>query len=190
MSTTIEVYGISELTGKAKDRALNWARENSIGYEASDITEQIKEYAFDKFGISMNTDCYWSLSYCQGDGVAFYGEIFFADMRRHDEELDRLVGILEESDVIVYGKSGQLGRYNHWNSMDITVECDSYTEEHEKTCLKIQECIKRILKEASRECEKFGYKIIDEQNSEEYLTEELENCGALFTQSGRFVQYA
>lgn len=86
-------------------------------------------------GFPDNLHIEWSLGYCQGDGVAFYGALSFDDLvllhqklypkaRRQQRMFTRLVKAIEEWD---YNEEFEISRnsfgyhYSHWNTMTLTI---------------------------------------------------------------------
>jgi hypothetical protein len=68
-------YYFDELDDKAKEKARDWWRqaENEC-FDSAEFTTMLEEQAMYHHRIKADS-CYWSLSYCQGDGVAFYGTL-------------------------------------------------------------------------------------------------------------------
>ena len=66
---TINICTFNELSDEAKEKAREWYRDGD-----SEMTSDQFEYRLEELGLP-NKDIRWSLSCCQGDGVAFYGEL-------------------------------------------------------------------------------------------------------------------
>lgn len=77
---TVDAYTFDELDEKAKKKALEWALE-ALGFDDSDaeqLTDDFKDFLRHR-GLA-DPEVHWSLSNCQGDGVAFEGVIDFKAM--------------------------------------------------------------------------------------------------------------
>src|SRR5699024_8727851 len=72
----VKIYQLEELSKEAKERAIerhrNYIHENFYPY--SEYITANFQYELNNLGYPTD-DIVWSLSYCQGDGVAFYGHI-------------------------------------------------------------------------------------------------------------------
>ena len=152
--------------------------------------EHLSEHGFPDMELS------WSLSYCQGDGVAFKGPIDMDELAKHEpyivEQLARgvLLGI-NPDDWEWSGKIEQHGHYSHWNSMDVELEWALMWEEeteHAKSlteiCRAIRAHIAERCKQLSREMEKMGYDEIEYQTSEEHAIETIEDNDWRFDRDG------
>ena len=156
----IQIFKFSELEGAARNRALEWGRKVSHeNYSSEFLTEifeeQLKDrgYEFDEPKIGFRT--YWSLSSCQGDGVAFYGRLDLDELAKKDPVIMHLLRKAARLVTIRYrGKTrtpfceaasnvdcwtfnveieGSNGHYHHWNSMNVTCQVDIHDDP--KDCL-------------------------------------------------------
>lgn len=131
------VYLFNELSQEAKEKAVEtW---NIEGADMEFINQDISEhfaYKLKEKGFPTD-DIEYSLSYCQGDGMAFYGRISTDDM-------DNVVDYLKESNLFDeaqhsyyhklkendFGISCDIERnsfghhYSHFNTMTATIETD------------------------------------------------------------------
>ena len=95
MIVTCQGLKFSELSDKAKNKAREWykygfgADDDSI---VTDIRERFREMLIENGFDDMKF--FWSLSYCQGDGVAFEGPVdlnhYLAVRDKRDEEMTKL----------------------------------------------------------------------------------------------------
>lgn len=109
------------------------------------VTTHFK-HRLEALGYSSDLDVYWSLSYCQGDGVAFYGRLparheplfkRFLDetgqgltthgrllKKKQAQLLARFMDVVEafDSEEISINRIG-IGRYDHFNTMEVS--CDT-----------------------------------------------------------------
>ena len=93
----------SELSREAQDFALSEEQNRSERFDWDDaefLTEdfktQLAEFGFEE------TEVYWSLGYCQGDGVAFYGRVHAESLKEKDRKAKRLIDALEAADDALY----------------------------------------------------------------------------------------
>ena len=179
---TIIVYSIDELTGEAKKRAVE--KVQTIlheTFEPSFLTEHFKELLKEKGlpGLSV----YWSLSYCQGDGVAFYGKVDI-DALLACEACKPIWPELRYLQSLDFGHeieiTGVNSRYYHHNSMKVTTHYPGFGLD--KSLYKVEDLIEerraavyffldRYIKGISKELEKVGYAEIEYQTSEEMALE-------------------
>lgn len=116
-----KLYKFSELSEEAKEHALEEWRDKGYDFDdfdSQDLTEQFKETLKEK-GF-YDPKVYWSLGYCQGDGVCFEGAI-------DPEELFNQKGFSKFKELIghVGIKVRTPGNSCHSNSMDVEVEFQS-----------------------------------------------------------------
>ena len=138
---------------------------------------------------------FWSLGYCQGDGVAFYGSVYPEDLKEKDEEAAKFIEALEKAgDVLSVAITGENNHYHHWNSMTVEVEFESETDDDDLPArLKIarpalrenlEEHLAEKVKEISRELEKSGYAEIEYRYDEETIRNDLIERGHLYEKDG------
>lgn len=145
----VEAYEFHELDDKAKEAARDWCRE--LNNDCGDSTDEVKEDFKDtlhEIGLG-ELKAWWSLGYCQGDGVAFDGQVdldaFIAkqpeirkNIKKWNKEwpkgAERYAQFCIEhefcQDVIGLAAQGvqigahikHSGHYTHQNSMDVTFQ--------------------------------------------------------------------
>lgn len=121
MAEKEKLYKFEELSKEAKERAIEQWREKGYDFDDNDaqfLTEDFKEILKER-GF-YDPKVYWSLGYCQGDGVCFEGAIEPSELFKQKgfgrfKELAEHIGIRVRSD----------GRMCHSNSMDLEVEYTS-----------------------------------------------------------------
>ncbi len=161
--------------------------------DASVLTEDFKMQLAER-GFP-DVEVFWSLGYCQGDGVAFYGSVYPTDLKEKDAEAKQFIEALERAgDCLSIGISGENNHYHHWNSMTVEVEFESESDDEEIPArLKIARPILREdfeayiaekVKEISRELEKSGYAEIEYRQSEEVVHAELLEREHLYKKNG------
>ncbi len=185
-----------ELNKEAQQAAVAMELENPGRFDWDDaaiLTEDFKIQLAERGFPEM--EVFWSLGYCQGDGVAFYGSVYPKDLKEKDPEAKRFIEALEKAgDCLSIGISGDNKHYHHWNSMTVEVEFESESDEEIPARLKIARPILREdfqaylaekVKEISRELEKSGYAEIEYRHSEEAILEELPEREHLYEKNGR-----
>ena len=153
---TVRRYSLSDLTGEARERAIK-GMQNSL-YESMDereLTQFLKEIVGDELGsIPAAIEIAYSLSNCQGDGVALYGSINKAEAKTLDWT-DRV-----ESVSLIRNSWGN--HYSHYYSFDVEL-FDGEGEEIELT----DTIIETQLRDLCQLLERKGYGAIDDEQSEE-----------------------
>jgi uncharacterized protein YjbJ (UPF0337 family) len=121
----VNLYSVKELTGKAKDRAIEAGRQwHNETFDADNMTEQLQDHAKEKFGV-VTDECMWSISFCQGDGVAFYGNLDLDVLSAKHRNVAAILRKAKKHDITLSVKiEGRNGRYHHYNTMDVEVEND------------------------------------------------------------------
>lgn len=206
----VNLYKFEELSDEAKQNAIKHYRE-SMDWQI--ISESITEKFTEKLSaIGYPTDdLEWSLSYSQGDGVAFYGEV---DM---DKVINRLEHKGYDLNYDLYRAINNKGltitariyrnsfgyHYSHYNTMEVEVDGDSievmveylygdldeneYIDKHDEIydfLLKLKGCIHNDIKDVSKELEKEGYSDIEYYSSDEAIAEILIANEYKFTEDG------
>lgn len=186
----------AELNEEAKEFAISCEREDENRFDWDDaefLTEdfkmQLTEYGFE------DMEVYWSLGYCQGDGVAFYGRVDAENLKKKDSTIKSLIGQLEASgDEISIEITGRNNHYHHWNSMTVEVEFENETDDEDlpsrlKIALpnlreELEEYLGDKIKEFSRELKKSGYAEIEYRYDENAIREELFERENLYEKDG------
>ncbi|MDQ3042363.1 MAG: hypothetical protein M3R11_08325 [Acidobacteriota bacterium] len=186
----------SELSHPAQEFVVSEERERPERFDWDDaefLTEdfkmQLAERGFEE------TKVYWSLGYCQGDGVAFYGRVYPESLKEKDCKAKRLIAALEAAgDTLYIEITGEGGHYHHWNSMTVEIEFENESEDEELPArLKIarsvlrenlEEYLAEKVKEMSRELEKSGYAEIEYQYDENTVRDELLEREHLYEKNG------
>lgn len=172
---SIKVYYFNELSEEAKERAVDAIIRAGLNFteiEVESITEVFKDEVI-KYGFDEDVRVEWRLSYSQGDGVAFYGNLDFSRWLSNNKNLfsNEELDVLENDyiEVLVYPNSfGRL--YSHYNTMDIKLN-SNYLDEYTDLFDKIYDTINDDIKNLSKRLENLGYEMIDYYNSFEYVKE-------------------
>ncbi len=186
----------SELSGEAQELAVSeeCRRANRFDWDdaeflTEDFITQLAEQGFEE------TEVYWSLGYCQGDGVAFYGRVYPESLKEKDCQAKRLITALEVAGDSLYIEiTGANGYYHHWNSMTVEIEFENESEDDDLPArLKIarpalrenlEEYLAERVKEISREIEKSGYAEIEYRYDENVIRDELQEREHLYEKDG------
>ncbi len=185
-----------ELSEEAQEFAISCEREDEDRFDWDDaefLTEDFKtrlaEYGFE------GVEVYWSLGYCQGDGVAFYGGVDADNLKEKDLEIRNLIQQLEASgDEISIEITGKNSHYHHWNSMSVEIDFENETDDEDlpsrlKMALpflreELEDYLSDKVKEISRELEKSGYAEIEYAHDENTIREELLEREYLYEKDG------
>ncbi len=186
----------SELGGEAQEFAVSQERDSPDRFDWDDaefLTEdfktQLAEYGFSEMEV------YWSLGYCQGDGVAFYGRVCSESLKEKDQTAKCLIAALEAAgDALCIEITGASGHYHHWNSMTVEIEFENETDDEDLPArLKIarsvlreelEEYLAERVKELSRELEKSGYAEIEYACDEDAIRAGLSEREHLYEKDG------
>lgn len=186
----------SELGREAQEFAVSQERDNPGRFDwddaeslTVDFKTQLAEFGFEE------TEVYWSLSYCQGDGVAFYGRVHTESLKEKDRRAKRFIAALETAgDTLYIEITGANGHYHTPNSMTVEIEFENETDDDEQPArLKIarpalreqfEEYLAERIKEISGELEKSGYSEIEYRYDENTIRDELLEREHLYEKDG------
>lgn len=186
----------SELKSEAQAFAVSEERDNPDRFDWDDavfLTEdfktQLAEYGFEE------TEVYWSLGHCQGDGVAFYGRVDEESLKEKDGKAKRLIAALHTAgDDLFIEITGANGHYHHWNSMTIEIEFENEIDDKDlparmkiaRPALResLESYLAERVKEISRELETSGYAEIEYAHDEDAIREELFEREHLYEKDG------
>jgi len=175
----VKTFKLEELSDEAKETAREWWLKDGLGeYEREAITESFKAKL--ETLCLPSDDIQWSLSSCQGDGVAFYGEIDLNDYliaNKIAEEYKELFGGCMR-DVEIKSNSNH---YSHYNTMSVSYNCD---DEVDILADKFYDHIRAHIKELSIAFESEGYEQLDYYASDAYVDECLIANDYTFTEDG------
>lgn len=179
----VKRYRFEELDQEAQEKAVeNMQRALNEWLDSREIEDYLRYQLEERIGGTADEiDIHFSLSYCQGDGVALYGKIT-------PQEAPKLPWI-EGVAYVRLVKNSWGHHYSHSNTFNV----DFYDEEGEDVTPYDNEGkelpnFREFAKEIRRTCdflEEVGYKYIESNNSEEsaraYL---LDNYDEVFTIDG------
>ena len=193
---TVNAYTYDELSDRAKENAREWYRESSDSAWINAMITEDFAYALNKLGYPAE-DINWSLSYMQGDGVSFYGQIQDLEKvcnnlmpkherdtlkrKRHTEYGD--LSILDMLNIVIYKTNHH---YDHWNSMRLAdaYEGPSLEIVAQTALYSFLDAIKDNIKEVSRKLEQDGYRILEYHESDERVAESIIANDYLFSEEG------
>jgi len=185
-----------ELKPESQELAVSKERDSPERFDWDDaefLTEdfktQLAEYGFEE------AEVYWSLSCCQGDGVAFYGRVYPESLKEKDRQAKRLIDALHTAgDELYIEITGANSHYHHSNSMTIEIEFENEIDDEDLPArLKIarpamrenlEKHLTERVKEISRELEKSGYAEIEYRTGETAIREELREREHLYEKDG------
>lgn len=198
---TINVYRFAELSPKAQKKAMDKVRLDPYYIESDNITELMSE-RLKELGYGDCKDIQWSLGYCQGDGVAFYGKLSSDSLKNLSEKLvtprsnlDMVYGAIDRGELEVFiEKTLMSHRYSHYGTMDVVYM--AYEDVMSEACkTAVEDFVSEIEKDIKMVCgelEKLGYSEIEYLNSDECVSNYLLSIdeeiyredGSVFTQGG------
>ena len=124
VTKTVTLYRYDELSDKAKKKAIDSLTQS---YDNAFDGRQLQEYLEERLVDLGFGDCelHYSLSHCQGDGVAFYGTVDLDNLRTDMKEcgVEDSLNTLDEYDAEVeYFIEDRRIHYHHYNSMRLEVD--------------------------------------------------------------------
>lgn len=178
---TLKTYMFDELSEKAQETALeNFKKHYEYPFFCEDLTDLFND-RLAELGLP-NEDVQWSLSYSQGDGVAFYGSVDVETYLEKNNLRDKYAPIFLDGDCMVsitIKKSDSFWNYNHANTMVVYVDTEWDSEETvefrfaETLITELEERFKDHIADVSHELEQMGYDHIEYINGDEFMRETL-----------------
>ena len=186
----------NELIEESKESAIENERssgrkfdEDDAAFLTEDFQNQLAEKGFEAVKV------FWSLGYCQGDGVAFYGRVYADDIKGKDSEAKKLIERLEKAgDEISIEITGVNNWYHHRNSMSVEIDFENKNEEEDLPArLKIalpalreefENYLSEKVIEISTELEKSGYAEIDYRYQDETISQHMSESDNLYEKDG------
>jgi hypothetical protein len=164
---TVRRFAFSELSTHSRETAINKLQDTLHEYlDEREITDYLRGQIEDSLGGYPDEDIEiaYSLSYCQGDGVAIYG------MLRRSDAPD--LTWPEGADHVMLTRNSWGHHYSHWNSFSVEIyDAQGETvEDSDGTRI-----LETQLRDLCRELERAGYKYIEGMTSREAAIEYLEN---------------
>lgn len=170
----IDVYQFDELPAKVKQRVIEAYREHAWDAYNTEALNNIFREQLESLGLP-SSNIRWSLSFSQGDGVAFYGKFDIEDYLKANK-LMKEFGALRALDPLPYAEIVKVGShmYDHWNTMRVHLGPQTdLTPKKEALLSALREQIAQHIQVVSRGLEKIGYDEIEYQTSDEQIAEIL-----------------
>ena len=164
---TVQRLAFSELNEGARERAIANCQDTLLEYlDEREITDYLRGQIEGALGGYPDDDIEiaYSLSYCQGDGVAIYGMIRRADAPD--------LSWPEGAAYVTMTRNSWGHHYSHYNSFSVDV-CDEEGEIVEE--VEGNRVLETQLRDLCRELERAGYKYIEGMTSREAAIEYLES---------------
>ena len=157
---TVTRYNYDELSPEAQEKALKWWREQKWADDSSWwLTPMLEEHLDEQLGSdSQDLKLYYSLSYCQGDGVAIEGRLTPAD-----------APLLSWPEGAAYAYIKHSGHYYHWNSFSVSLE----TDEGDEVAGPNADIFTQQLRSICKDLEKIGYKAIEADMADDSILEDI-----------------
>lgn len=185
---TVKLYNFSELGKEAQAKAIKDWRNKGYAFGDSDVEmlTDVFRYELESYGFDDDVIVEWSLGYCQGDGVAFYGSIDLEKVLPNHvddftkDELRRLYWLNKEFGVSIETVRNSYGyHYSHANTMDVSIDCDYYidyrqTEQYNEVLQKLEDIVLNDIQSLSHKLEREGYEFIERMESDEVIREFFE----------------
>ena len=127
----ILIYEFDELSEEAKERAIELLVDDGKAWTDSDaegLSETFEDDLAGHYGLG-NMEVCWSLSSCQGDGVAFWGKVDVEKFVNTEIERDPKLERFRKLIPFVSAKIAHKGRYCHENSMEVELEVTGNPED-------------------------------------------------------------
>lgn len=161
-----EVYPLSMLSKEAQEKAhKEFIKGNDYPFLEDYLLELLNSELKENQITNINDiNLYYSLSYCQGDGLMFRGSFSWKDY------------------VVTIKHSGH---YNHSNSKTISIEKDYDTPCSDKE----YEEFESIYQDICKKLEKAGYDYIENEDSFESFRDNCEDNSYTFTKEGIMKNY-
>jgi hypothetical protein len=159
---TINLYTFSELPETVQEKLIKAEYDSSIDVLNDQVSEYFNEKAKERFGPDLKV--YYSLGHCQGDGVAFEGEIILDTLlSNYKDSFNRneLRLLNKCKDCISISVKNEL-RYYHYNSfrVDLGIGQYSYSRDYkyiDELQKSIEKKILTILQNISQDLKRSGY---------------------------------
>jgi hypothetical protein len=174
---TVRRYSFSELNEEARNKAIEETRNRLLEWlREEEITDYLEGKLEEDLGsLPEDITIAYSLSYCQGDGVALYGRIY------KSEAPD--LSWPEGSHYVDLVRNSWSNHYSHYNSFNVELS-DENDEPIDLSGSSIEEQLRHLCKRL----ETLGYRYIENETSElsalQYLTDQEREENGSFLEDG------
>lgn len=184
---TITVYEFKDLDEKAKEYAKNkWYETEDYPFLTNDLTERLKDIA----PYWSNIRLQYSLSYSQGDGLSFSGELDIELFLKTKMPELRRKEILKEFIYKIYS-TGNRGHYAFASQNDVDMEFNYQTGKEykrlEKKASSVLEAVREDYLDVCKELEREGYKILEYRMTDDEFQEQCEANNYEFDINGKII---
>jgi hypothetical protein len=154
---TVRRYSFEELGKEAQDKAIEDTRSLLNEWVPEEYLTEELEYELDRQlgGSASSIELRYSLSYCQGDGVATYGTL------KREEAPN-----LSWPDSVAYvelSRNSWSNHYSHYNTFNV----EAFTEDDDKVEGEGVSVLEGQLRDLCRDLARYGYDLIEKWTSEE-----------------------
>lgn len=185
------VYQYDELSEKAREMAhqtlaqlnLEWLEPDDLSYS---FGLYLEERGFPK------DDIRFSLSYSQGDGVAFYGTIDVGQYLKFYKKRTKYAALLRNPNIDMSFRilgNDYATYYSHAHTMYLQADFCYYlgdpTPRMQELMANLEDELREAIVSVSHELERMGYAELSYITSEEYIREQCEANEYEFTEDGR-----
>lgn len=160
---TYNIYTYDELTPQAQEKARDWYKDGNEYYWLGEYMNELAVELLTTAGFTNlhNPKCFYSLSYCQGDGAMI-----------------EFTGDYKGMTVTVKNS----GRYSHERSTDISITDEDGEDVNDKIHEEIEET---ILVPLFIELKRAGYAYIEAENEDENVAESIRVNEYTFLENGK-----
>jgi len=186
---TINSYSFNELSEEAKKKAIENERntmEVILDFWKNECIDIAKENGFNDIKLS------YSLGYSHGDGVNFSCKDFDIDtfLKKHVTK-ESIRNVLKQ--YLVIQITGNKGRYCFASKNDVDIYMEGnrrvdYTN-IDKLVGTLRQSLEGLYMSLCNEFERIGYADIENQQSDEYISENLEQNEIQFDENGKIFNY-
>lgn len=190
---TKTLYTFEELSEDAKKYAIkSYIEDDDLSFIngglSVEMSYKLAEYGYEGYNKDDLDICY-SLGYCQGDGMAFYGKIDFEKWYKlHKKHFTPYENKRIKNEELYIGieiaKINHLYDHAHSMGVDVTIENYENNEVLERIREKIYNIVDNEISDISGELEDYGYEYIEYCRTDEYVIEEFENGEYEFNEDG------
>ena len=190
MEKIIKIYQYDELSEESKERVRERNRIDLVDTE----TEMLNEYFID----ILHTDhhyfkdlkFYWSLGYCQGDGLCFESDFDLGlYLKLHRPNLKQSVHDIIFNNVHVEVKP-KSSRYCYSSIEDVEADFGYIKEDHCRLCKLVDDIVEDIQNLYIKICKEFevrGYKAYEYLGTDEFAKDNADINGYEYDEEGNII---
>lgn len=165
---------LKQINERAFERAFNaWIVSIWETFGSDVVEEAMRLYLADRFPSLASAPLSWSLSYCQGDGVAFDSLTLTAEQ------------VAELGEELKDGQYFSIKNFNGFHRWSFKVLADTDDEANQEEAETTAERLTAALRDICEELERIGYKYSEDLTSEDSFIEYSEANESLFDAYGR-----